>query len=279
MQPRLARPTRSHRPVRRAHRATTCLVGALAFVLAACGGGGSDDGNLLETFAAAAETTGSASSMHMDMTVTFEDVPGVPDDGMVTSSDVSMDGLTGRGVTTTFDQEIEFLMVDDHIYYAIPGLPDGATWLRLTYDDLAEFSGVDVSAASEQSPTEVLARLQASGDIERVGEEDLDGVATTRYRAVIDVDRLGDDGVVSEAAIEQLRGLTGDTYEMDVWIDGDGYLRRMSYAIDLANAPEPPAGMPSEGSIQYDITMSDFGAPLDVTAPPEDEVVDFADIN
>jgi hypothetical protein len=149
----------------------------------------------------------------------------------------------------------------------------------MTFDEFEEISGIDVGAAASQNPTDSLDRLAASGDIEKVGDEDVDGVATTHYRAVVDLDAVNAKSqVMSDEALAQTKKLVGDSYPIDVWIDADGYMRRMNYTIDLAQAPDPPAGL-DEGKIVYEITMTDFGAPIDVQAPPEDQVIDFADLN
>jgi hypothetical protein len=53
----------------------------------------------------------------------------------------------------------------------------------------------------------------------------------------------------------------------------------MTYFVDLAEAPNPPPGMPTEGRIVYELTMTDYGVPLSVEAPPDDEVVDFSELD
>jgi hypothetical protein len=255
------------------------LVGALAVFATACSGG--DDDSVFDTVAAAAETTGSAETLQMRFVIGFEDIPEMGDLEQVTEGQFSVDGSLGRGTTSQVGQEIDFLIVDETYYYALPDLPDGATWVRMTFDELAELTGVDVGASPETGASDALARLTSMGDIEEVGDEDVDGTATTHYRGTINLDRMAEenDGMFSDDAVEQARGLFGDDYPVDVWIDGDGYMRKMVYAVDLATAPDPPAGMPSRGRIVYTLTMSAFGEPLDVQAPPEDDVVDMSDLN
>jgi hypothetical protein len=260
------------------------LVAVLAVVLSAfvtsCGGGGGDD-DLLVTLSRAAETTGSAETVRMAMTITFEDVPGVPDEPSVTDALTAVDGSAGRGTTTMQGQDIEFLWVDQAYYYEVPGLPDGAKWMRLSFDDLEDLTGIDIASLSNESPTDALARLTAAGDVEEVGDEEVGGFSTTHYSVTVDLERMNEslDGYMSDEALEMTKGMFGDTYPMDVWIDGDGFVRKMRWVADLSHATDPPPGMPSEGRIVFEMTMSDFGEPLGVTAPPEDEVVDFSDLN
>jgi hypothetical protein len=248
-------------------------------VLSGCGGG-SGDGSLLETFAQAAEITGAAETVHIKLEVQFDDVPGADGITVVTEGESTIDGKQSRLTMTQLGQEIEALVVDETYYYKFPGLPDGKTWARLTFDEVQEATGLDVAAATNQNPTEVLARLAASGEIEKIGDEEIDGVATTHYRAVVDIEAMNEQsGVASDKALEQMKALFGPSYPADIWIDDDGYLRRMTFAIDLANAPDPPSGTPAEGRIVIEMTMSAFGEPIDVIAPPEEDVIDFADLD
>jgi hypothetical protein len=265
---------------RAARRLAVVLLFVLGLLGAACGDSDSDGGEgLFQTFAAAAETTGSAGSAHMTLEMRLEDVPNADGFSVVTDGETSMDGTTARFTISQLGQELESLIVDETYYFKIPGLPDGKTWTRMTFDDYEEMTGLDVGAAASQKPTDALARLSASGDIDEVGDEEVDGVPTTHYRAIVDLDAANAQmGFASEEALEQTKKLVGDSYPIDVWIDEDGYMRRMIFVIDLAEAPDPPAGL-STGRIITEMTMSDFGAPLDVQAPPDDEVIDFSEIN
>src|SRR5690606_36685311 len=140
-------------------------------------------------------------------------------------------------------------------------------------------TGLDVSASANQSPTETLKRLRASGKVEDVGGEEIDDVDTTHYRATVDIDAMAQFGGMSDDLLEQTRGLLGDTYDLDVWVDADGDVARMTWFVDLSASPDLPVGIPDEGDIHYTITTSDFGAPVDVSAPPESQVVHIRDLN
>jgi hypothetical protein len=57
----------------------------------------------------------------------------------------------------------------------------------------------------------------------------------------------------------------------EAWIDGDGYLRKMTLAF---------AGLAGASDAGFDLTMEmfDFGAEVDVEPPPADEVTDITDL-
>jgi len=119
--------------------------------------------------------------------------------------------------------------------------------------------GVDLSALTTQSPTKLLSRLQASGEVTKVGDETIDGTATTHYRAKLDV-----------AKLSKVAPLANGTYRpLDIWIaKDDGYVRRMhmSYAIKVANA--------SAQSITVTVDFSDFGKSVSVSVPAASATVD-----
>jgi hypothetical protein len=101
-------------------------------------------------------------------------------------------------------------------------------------------------------PDEVLDLLvKLSKDVERVGNDEIRGVSADHYRAHVDDKALGD-----EADLPEPKGLV-----IDAWIDRDGLLRRIRV---------PYAG--TEGPVEV-IDLYDFGVPVDVEAPPADEVV------
>lgn len=253
------------------------LLACLALAGVSCGSDSSDD-SLLARLERAVEQTGSVETLRARLEVQYVDVPGVPDEPVVTDMITTVDGSRSKGTYSEFGVEIEVLAVDQAFYYALPGLPDGAKWARLTFSELAVISGVDLAALSEQHPAEGLDRLRAAGEVTEVGTEELDGVTVTRYRAVVSTEALAELGGISDEVVEETRGLMGDSYDLEVWIDDEGYARRMEWDVDLAEAPDPPLGTPSRGQIRYVQTMSDFGAPLEVTAPPESEVVELRDL-
>jgi hypothetical protein len=117
-------------------------------------------------------------------------------------------------------------------------LPAGKTWLKL--DGKARTSALP--KALPQNPNQALARLKKLADVRKVGEETIDGVTTTHYHGV---GRL-------------------DHGSFDVWIgNDDGYVRRVRVGAK---------GNKANGSAV--VTLSDFGKPVSVAAPPAEETAD-----
>ncbi len=72
---------------------------------------------------------------------------------------------------------------------------------------------------------------------------------------------------------------------MDVWVDGQGRVRKLRSRIDFLTvsvAPSvvgplsgPAEQVGSEGSVAWTVEFYDFGVPVHVAIPPADQVTDF----
>lgn len=162
----------------------------------------------------------------------------------------------------------------------LQGLSGAKKWLKFDLAELGKEAGIDFSALTQsgQDPTQALHQLKAaSGDIEKVGEEDVRGVSTTRYRATIDLRRYPElvpaaDRAAARASTEQIIKLGGvSTVPVDVWIDSDDIVRRVKQDLKV----------PIEGGLtimRQQFEFYDFGAEVDVELPAEDEVVDVTEL-
>ncbi len=120
-----------------------------------------------------------------------------------------------------------------------PGFATTDKWMKSSGD-------LDDDSLANLSPERLLALLRAaSSETERVGEEDVRGSSTVRYRLTVDC----------EPAILECDG----TAPVEVWIDDEGFVRRISLDDD-------------DGLATFE--FFDFGADVDIHAPPADEVVD-----
>lgn len=69
-----------------------------------------------------------------------------------------------------------------------------------------------------------------------------------------------------------LTGITG--YPVEVWIDDDGYLRRMRTTI-----PQRIPGAPAEvATVTATEELSNFGTDVRIAVPPDSSVVDISDL-
>jgi hypothetical protein len=129
-----------------------------------------------------------------------------------------------------------------------------AQWVAVHAD---EVTGALDSFGS--GPTEAIAFVDLlRGDlseVEDLGEEEIDGIATTHLTAVID----------AEAAPEDLAALAGDDGELplDVWLDEDDLPVRQRLGGEVQGI-----------ELVVTLDLSGWGEPLGVAIPPEGEIRD-----
>jgi LppX_LprAFG lipoprotein len=111
-------------------------------------------------------------------------------------------------------------------------------------------------------PTDVLTRvLLASDETEKLGNEDVRGVETTRYRAKVDGRKLLQQMPTSNKRYEP-EEVWGDRFvPVELWIDEESRVRRIRLTED------------GEGSSVMTIEFFDYGVDVDVQPPPADQVI------
>ncbi len=153
------------------------------------------------------------------------------------------------------------------------GATSDQAWVKLTGDGTADTAKGSIVADG----TEILNLLGRAGDVTTVGTETVRGVATTHYRGTLDVaaalDQVGADEQAQ--AKDQLAQLGIDPKDVnipvDVWIGEDDLVRRVQVGVDgsqFAGTEVPTGGVNATITVE----LYDFGAPVDITIPPADQV-------
>jgi hypothetical protein len=120
-------------------------------------------------------------------------------------------------------------------------------------------------------PTRALSYLEsATSKVERVGSEQVRGTPTTRYAVTFDAAKVVAQGP------ERFQGFVEDAglafpRPADVWIDEQGRLRKIHYAVTL-NAPEGMGSTATQMTIETTQELFDFGVTVKVTPPPANQV-------
>lgn len=227
----------------------------LALLVAGCGG---DEGGLalLDT---AAQKTGEAESYRQEITMNSDL------EGQVITMDAegvfSADQKTGE-MSATMKQggeELEFdaIMVDGLMYLKGDdfGLPPGKEWLK-TPDP----------PTSTMAPSEFVEFLRGSEGIEEVGTEEIRGKQTTHFRGPIDLEKLAEES--GPDIVQELRK-SPEAKDMkfiaDVWVDEEGLPARLNMEISHPDA---------SGSLKMSSELLEYDVPLDVEAPPAEDVAD-----
>jgi hypothetical protein len=150
----------------------------------------------------------------------------------------------------------------------------GRTWERIDLRAVEDSLSVSGSTGAA-NPADLIDLLRAAGTVTRVGSATVRRVATTRYHAVIELDRYrasvpAAQRAAAGAAVAQLERLTGSkTLPIDVWIDARERVRRLALSVSARCA--------KLGQLRESITMDvfDYAFQAPVAAPPPHEVTDI----
>lgn len=180
-----------------------------------------------------------------------------------------------------FGSQSKAIFTDTSVYYQLPAgvLAGGKRWIRLDLQNIADASGVDFGPlvqGSQADPSQYLLWLSAlASGITRIGEEEVRGALTTRYRAAVDLNLLEQQAPPGKEAewsayVQTLRDRIGlDFIPVEVWVDGDGLVRRLYHEYGFA----------AEGTRATVTTeLFDFGVDVNAKAPPPRQVTAMSDL-
>jgi hypothetical protein len=172
-------------------------------------------------------------------------------------------------------QNISEVLVGTTMYIEYPGLSsmmDGKSWGEI---DLSKATGAlgSVStlldSAKSYNPTTQISALLASGTVSEVGTQTVDGQQTTHYRGTLDSAQLlklsASQAHLTASQLSTLQsefktgGLTSET--VDLWVGSD----KLPVEIKMSEGT-------ADGTTEMDMHMSDWGAPVNIGAPPANEV-------
>lgn len=178
----------------------------------------------------------------------------------------------------------ETRFVDGTLYARLPGsllarLSHGKRWVSVDLATLSEHgdgSFQQLLTDSPSDPTAVLQFLRGAGDtVTKDGQDTIDGAPTTHYTVDLNLDRAAQgQNAATQQSIHVLEGQLGShTLPAQVWIDDQGRVRR----IMLHETLRGTSGSGQHGNVGVDVTatLSDFGTPVTITAPPAGQTADL----
>ncbi len=285
--------------MRRALALTICVL-----PLAACGGTGSKSNATSPTAPLAEAATKSASAstvkMALDMTMTSSAFPkpismtatGV-EDNTKHRADMTLDMSS---ISAAFGTSVPKQLADSSLwkgeeitdfsgrnfvlYMRLPFLtrliPGHKPWIKLDLAAYGKKMGLDFSQLTQFSsdPGQTLDWLRATnGAVTDAGNQVVDGVKTTHYKAAIDLSRYPDLVPASRRAavrkaINAVVNLTGlRTFPVDVWVSDDGLVRKMNMSFT-----EDVSGQ--QMTMNMSTRFHDFNAPVSISLPPASQTLD-----
>ena len=255
--------------------------------------GSSASADAYRRLAAAPEATASAGSARTTMVATISGIPGHPDDVTMSGhgqidfdarrshSTLDLSELFPGGDVAPADPSMETILDDGQHYVRSPLLTSlvGITtpWMRI---DPAALPSAGPGAALGQlgqlpagastAPLALLAGVQESS-VQPVGEGQVGGETTSHIAATVEL-RAAVEGAEASTDTEKFQEfaarLGATVIDVEAHLDGHGRLRRLSYQHPV----------PGGGAQRLELEYSDFGSPVEIALPPDDQVTDLAEV-
>lgn len=186
------------------------------------------------------------------------------------------------------------IFVPPKAYIKVPGgaagLPRGKSWIAV---DVGTSAGLGTSPLSafggSADPADLLASLTAvSSSVTRLGTSTIRGVPVTEFRVRIDPAKAAARLPEWERAgfLEFAQTLGSGAIPVDVWLDGQNLVRRVTVSLNEPAGPGTPAspgipadpgtpagpGAPGDARLVESTDFYDFGVPVRVSAPPAAQI-------
>ncbi|GAA3572453.1 hypothetical protein GCM10022222_65800 [Amycolatopsis ultiminotia] len=220
------------------------------------------------------------------------------------SMDMSMGGkaVTAKGAMSFDGQDPKFTLtmdspdgstdmryVDKTIYMKVPAeqaaqFGTDKPWLKISpdaTDPLSQTFSQSMSQASKQSdPTQILDQVAKAGRIIGSDQTQLGGRQVNHYRVELDVNKAVDQftgNLPAEVKSKVTQMLAGKDIKIpaELWLDKD----QLPVQVTMDESALMQAmGAGAQGAGKVTVKYTDWGAPVDVAAPPADQVGDFSEI-
>jgi hypothetical protein len=270
------------------------LLAALALSMTACGGAGVSAPDL-SGVAQAAEKTQNAGTARFEVSLSASGLTGQTGSATLTAKGAvdyanqrsqmtvdlgSLGSLLGGVAPAAADTTLDVVLDGKVLYVRFPLLAQvvakGKDWLKLDLEKVASAHGADLGQLGQLAqgdPAQALGYLRAAGDFTAVGQETVRGVETTHYKGAIDLAKAADNlsGPQNDEIEKLLQSADVHQLPAEAWIDGDGYLRKLTLSFSqLSSAPDEA----------LDLTMElyDLGSTLEINPPPSGDVTDISDL-
>lgn len=265
---------------------------ALALTLGACGGNGGSGGSSSNNSGGDSGGGSVAAASLADLAKSIgEQTSDTNTARMKISADAAGQQLTGEGNLrmaaddaamsmdmTTPQGAMSMVLLDNVFYIKLPQeLEPGKSWLKIDANDKSNpmaqaLGGMTEQMSKNADPRATLEQFEKAGEITDTEEVELDGKQTTHYTITVDVEKLAanqEDPTMKSAMDQAIKGGLKD-FPVDVWIGEDDLPVR--FTMDMPT-PNPATGKTASVKMQIDYT--DWGKPVDITAPPADEIAEF----
>ena len=266
---------------------------ALALTLGACGDNGGSGGSSSNNSGGDSNSGGSVAAASLaDLAKSIgEQTADTNTAHMKISADAAGQKLSGEGDLRMSEQDsamsmdmttpegtMSMVLLDNVFYIKLPTeLEPGKSWLKIDANDKSNpmaqaLGGMTEQMSKNADPRATLEQFEKAGEITDTKEEELDGKQTTHYTITVDVEKLAanqEDPTMKSAMDQAIQAGLKD-FPVEVWIDEEDLPVR--FTMDMPT-PNPATGTTESVKMQIDYT--DWGKPVDITAPDPSEIAEF----
>jgi hypothetical protein len=152
-------------------------------------------------------------------------------------------------------------------------LPHGKTWLKADLVEMGKRYGLDLDRLKEtkqSDPGLMLAYLKSAVGVRKVGTDLVRREVTQHYSTVVKAETIVQQAPKDQQkAMRKYLSLMGvKTYPVDLWVDREGVVRRLSIELEYK--------LPDGEYVKMKLSEEyyDFGVDVDIEPPPAKRVLD-----
>jgi hypothetical protein len=149
-------------------------------------------------------------------------------------------------------------------------------WLKADLVEIGKAYGLDLERLKETkqtNPDTMLDYLKSAVGVRKIGTDLVRREVTTHYSTIVDAETIVEQSRKSEqkAMRKYLRLMGIQTYPVDIWVDRDGVVRKLSIEMEY----KEPDGEYVKMKVSEE--YFDFGVPVEIKPPPAKQVLDVTE--
>jgi hypothetical protein len=193
-------------------------------------------------------------------------------------------GGVPASISSAFAKPVDVVLDRSTVYMRMPllaaQLHTDKAWVKVDLSSAVPGLGSLTNGGATQDPTAFLEFLEGTGKVQEVGPDQVRGVDTSHYRGTYTVQNALDatTGAAHDAlerAVQSMEipesTLNADV-PFDVWVDGDGRVRKLQLALDATSFSSGKAS----GAVDMTAEFYDFGQPVQIEVPSDAEALDVS---
>lgn len=193
-------------------------------------------------------------------------------------------------VAAAFDHPLTEVLDGTVVYLHFPAFAQktGKEWIKIDLaaanSSLGDLLGNGGSGAFGSDPTAFVQFLEGAGKVSKIGVEEVRGVMTTHFSgsytlkdalASLPEDRR-DQVAHAVAGLHLPDSAQTQEIPFDTWVGDDGLVRKIETSFDASLfAPNPNQSL---GQVSLTVELFEFGTPVDITVPSDDQVTDVSSL-